>query len=77
MNRLIHSHLGDKRPMPVQDDQQAIDALTFPKVTVGHDKSGYLTPLSAKLLLIELERAGKVCFDHCKLIAAEWLIGKK
>ena len=44
--------------MPVQDDQQAIDALTFPKVTVGHDKSGYLTPLSAKLLLIELERAG-------------------
>lgn len=44
--------------MPAQDDQRAVDALTFPKVTVGHDKSGYLTPLSAKILLIELERAG-------------------
>ena len=44
--------------MPVQDDQRAINALTSVKVTVGLHKAGCLTPLSAKMLLIELVRAG-------------------
>lgn len=44
--------------MAAQDNQEAIDTLTFVKVTVGHDKTGYMTPLSAKMVLVELERSG-------------------
>lgn len=47
--------------MPAQDCQEAIDALTFPKLKVRQGTSeyaGYLTDLSAKLILVELERQG-------------------
>lgn len=46
---------------PVTDEQAALNALTFPKVSIGGGNitmSGYLTDLSAKMLLVELERAG-------------------
>ena len=39
----------------------ASDALQFPKVTVRsgiHEYAGYLTELSSKMLIIELERMG-------------------
>lgn len=46
--------------MAMQDDPELVDAMTFPKVTVRHGVAGHLTPLSAKLILIELGRKGFV-----------------
>lgn len=42
--------------MRAQDNPEAVAALIFPKVDVR--ESGHLSPLSAKLLLVELERRG-------------------
>lgn len=36
-------------------DDEVIDALRFPRVEV---QNGYLTPISVKLLLVELDRRG-------------------
>lgn len=43
-----------------------IDALQFPKVTVREgitERAGYLTELSCKMLLVELERSGYKLVD--------------
>lgn len=44
----------------------AEDALQFPKVTIRSgvsEHAGYLTELSAKMLIIELERSGYMIID--------------
>lgn len=49
--------------MAMQDNQEAIEALQFPKVMVQRgieQNPGYLTEVSAKILLVELERCGFV-----------------
>lgn len=49
---------------PITDEQAAIDALTFVNVALGGTAvgnikmSGHLTEISAKMLLVELKRAG-------------------
>lgn len=47
--------------MAMQDTQEAVNAMTFPKVSVqsGSDRyPGHLTEVSAKVILVELERQG-------------------
>lgn len=52
--------------MAIQDNQEAVEAMRFPQVAVkkgSGEFSGYLTDISAKLILIELGRQG---FDLVK-----------